>query len=215
MITFIYEPSKARGDLTDEELCALVAEGDRTAEEVLVLRHSRLVRICARPYFLAGGDSEDLIQEGMLGLLAAIREFSPERAAAFRTYAERCIRHRMISAVRMAAGSKHTPLNTYVSLELSLFVGNPEHATLGAVLGRQDNPEDMIIDEERLERLEAMIRDQLTELEQRILHYYLSGLSYSEIAKEVNRSAKSVDNAVQRFRRKVARQIQSSDYSES
>jgi len=208
------EQFKHRG-LTDEQLCAMVSAGDSASEETLVLRYSRLVRICARPYFLVGGDSEDLIQEGMLGLLAAIRDFSPDRGVAFRSYAELCIRRRMISAIRMAAGDKHTPLNTYVSLELSLFVSNQEHTSFGTALSRQENPEDLIINKEKLHMLTKLIRGQLTELEHGILGHYLRGLSYSEIAKEVNRSTKSVDNAVQRIRRKVARQIQSSEYSES
>jgi RNA polymerase sporulation-specific sigma factor len=151
----------------------------------------------------------------MLGLLSAIREFSPDRNVAFRTYAELCIRRRMISAIRQAAGNKHTPLNTYVSLELTLFVGNQEYSSFGAAMGRQENPEDMIISRERLRSLVKWINDQLTELERSILQYYLKGFSYAEIAKEVDRSTKSVDNAVQRIRRKIARQIQSSEYSES
>lgn len=201
--------------IPDEHLCALVATGDKAAEESMVLRYARLVRICARPYFLVGGDSEDLIQEGMMGLLSAIREFSPERKVAFRTFAELCIRRRLISAIRVAAGDKHTPLNTYVSFELSLFVGSQEYTPLGSALTRQENPEDMIISQEKLRNLTRLIRGQLTELEHSILGYYLSGLSYVEIAKEVNRPTKSVDNAVQRIRRKLARQIQSSEYSES
>lgn len=204
-----YEPE------TDESLCALASSGDKAAEEVLVLRYSRLVRICARPYFLAGGDSEDLIQEGMLGLVSGIREFSSDRKVAFRNYAELCIRNRLISAIRMAAGGKHTPLNTYVSFELSLFADRQDYAASAAGNARQDNPEDIIIGQERLQSLSKLIRCQLTELEQAILACYLNGLSYSEIAKEVYRSTKSVDNAVQRIRRKVARQIKSSEYSES
>ena len=204
-----------QSNLTDEQLCRLVAAGDREAEETLVMRHTRLVRVCARPFFLAGGDSEDLFQEGMLGLLAAIREFSPSRKVPFRLFAQVCIRRRIISAVRTAAGDKHTPLNSYVSLELSLFVGTQDHASLSAALGRQETPEDVIINQEDLEALNRAIAGQLTGLEDRILRLYLRGLSYSEIAKEVSRSTKSVDNAVQRIRRKVARHLQSSDYSRS
>ena len=201
--------------LSDEALCALVAEGNSALEEVLVLRYSRLVRICARPYFLVGGDSEDLTQEGMLGLLAAIREFSSERQVSFRTFAETCIRRRMISAVRGASSGKHTPLNTYVSLELSLFVGTQEKSAFEAALSRQENPEDVIINKENLKTLKQVIADQLTQLETHILGFYLNGLSYSEIAKEVGRSTKSVDNAVQRLRRKIAQQLKSGGYSES
>lgn len=209
------EEQGKHNDIPDEHLCALVKAGDKVAEESMVLRYARLVRICARPYFLVGGDSEDLIQEGMMGLLSAIREFSPERKVAFRTFAELCIRRRMISAIRMAVGDKHTPLNTYVSFELSLFVGSQEFNSFGVAHTRQENPEDMIISKEKLKTLASLIKGQLTELEHSILGYYLNGLSYVEIAKEVNRPTKSVDNAVQRIRRKLGRQIQSSEYSES
>ncbi len=200
---------------TDEQLCLLAASGDPYAEEALVIRYSRMVKACARPYFLAGGDGEDLIQEGMLGLLAAIREFSPLKNVEFRSFAMLCIRRRMISAVRAAQGGKHTPLNTYVSLELSLFVGNHDPSLFGGTLSRQENPEDAIINQEKLQALTSWLSERLTDLENRILGFYLNGLSYSEIAKEVNRSTKSVDNAVQRIRKKLARQIMSGEYSES
>lgn len=200
---------------SDEQLCRFAAEGSSHAEEALVLRYTRLVRICARPYFLAGGDGEDLIQEGMLGLLTAIRQFSPEKNVAFRTYAELCIRTRMISAIRAAAGDKHAPLNTYISLELSLFVGNQDHTALGSALSRQENPEDVVINQERMQSLQRELRSRLTDLEHNVLGFYLNGLSYSQIAKEVNRSTKSVDNAVQRIRKKLAEQIESSERSES
>ena len=108
-------------ELEDEALCALAASGGREAEEALVVRYNRLVRMCARPCFLAGGDSEDLIQEGMLGLLSAIREYDPGKSAAFRTYAEICIKNRLFSAVKAAARNKHTPLNCSVSIETPLY----------------------------------------------------------------------------------------------
>ena len=106
---------------SDETLCRMAAEGCRDAEEELALRYNRVVRKYARPLFLAGGDSEDLIQEGMLGLLKAIREYDPTRAASFRTYAEICIRNRMISAIKAAAREKHIPLNNYISFETPFF----------------------------------------------------------------------------------------------
>ena len=111
--------------MEDEALCALAASGDRQAEESLVVRYNRLVRMCARPYFLAGGDSEDLIQEGMLGLLSAIREYDPGKSASFRTYAEVCVKNRLFSAVKAAARNKHTPLNDSVSIsETPLYGGS-------------------------------------------------------------------------------------------
>ena len=194
-------------DLTDEALCAMTAQGDRTAEEALVLRYHRVVRMCARPYFLAGGDSEDLIQEGNLGLLAAIREYDPERAASFRTYAEVCIKNRLVSAIKAASRDKHTPLNNSVSFETPLFPGAP---------GQQaEDPEEIVLSRESFRERMGALKDQLSGFEASILRLYLNGLSYSEIAAEVNKSPKSVDNAVQRIRRKLAQHFSSGDVSVS
>lgn len=204
-----------RSEITDESLCARAASGDRAAEEALVLRHTRLVRVCARPFFLAGGDSEDLIQEGMVGLLSAIREFRPQKGASFRTFAEVCVRRRIISVVRSAAGGKHLPLNDSVSLDPSLFLANQDFTSFGTAYYHQRNPEDVVIHEENLSALEEAIREGLTRLETQVLTHYLNGLSYAEIAEEVQRSTKSVDNAVQRIRRKIAQYLSRGEYSES
>ena len=186
------------------------AAGDSQCESELVRRYGQLVRACARPLFLAGGDSEDLIQEGMLGLLTAIRSFDPARDTAFRTYAAICIRSRLLSAVRAAQGGKHIPLNHSVSFEPPLFDGANAH-----LFSTVESPEDVIIGREELkERLDAL-KGQLSELEAQILPPYLSGLSCGEIARRVGRSQKSVDNAIQRIRRKVARQFSSGVSSES
>lgn len=194
--------------LPDEQLCDLVVQGSAQAEEMLVSRYSRLVRVCARPLFLAGGDSEDLIQEGMVGLLNAMRTFDREKQTRFRTYAEVCIRSRLYSAVRAAGRDKHSPLNNYISFETPLFDTTVEYLSV-----QNDNPEDVLIDrEDRNERLSAL-KDQLSGFEAKILRLYLSGLSYREIAQHLGRSPKSVDNAVQRIRRKLARQLTSGDIS--
>lgn len=203
----------SHNSMTDEQLCVQAAGGDRAAEETLVLRHTRLVRTCARPFFLTGGDSEDLLQEGMMGLLTAIRTYRGDRGALFRTFAAVCVRRRIVSAVRSAAGGKHQPLNNGVSLEAALFLAN--QAPLGMVGQRQENPEDLVIHQEALRALEEAIQTQLTELEGQVLALYLSGSSYSEIAKEVSRSTKAVDNAVQRIRRKIAQYLSRGGYSES
>lgn len=193
--------------LTDEALCKQVAAGDRIAEETLVMRYNRLVRMCARPYFLAGGDSEDLIQEGMLGLLAAIREYTPERELPFSAYARICIRNRLLSAVRAAKRKKHIPLNHSVSFETPLFDSDPPCAFHGAPVLQDSDPEEVLIDREDQQERITSLKDCLSGFETKILQLYLDGLSYDEIAAEVGRSPKSVDNAVQRIRRKLARQI--------
>ena len=195
---------------TDEELCVFAASGSSSAENELVHRYAQLVRACSRPLFLAGGDSEDLIQEGMLGLLTAIRSFDSTRDAAFRTFAEICIRSRLYTAIRAAQGDKHSPLNHSVSFEPPLFDG----ANV-LLFSSVESPEDVIIGREELkERLDAL-KGQLSEFEASILPPYLSGLSCGEIAIRVGRSQKSVDNAIQRIRRKMARQSSPGASSES
>nr|WP_325211889.1 sigma-70 family RNA polymerase sigma factor [uncultured Oscillibacter sp.] len=195
----------------DEALCLLAAAGDRLAEETLVTRYNRLVRTCARPFFLAGGDSEDLTQEGMVGLITAVREYDAGKEASFRTFAEICIRSRLYSVLRASARDKQQPLNQSLSLDDSHFDSNP--LTSGTSNLAQRNPEDFLIDREHTAALLSGVRKQLSEFEAKILGFYLDGLSCREIAKAVNKPPKSVDNAVQRIRRKVARQLLSGDLS--
>ena len=199
--------------LSDEELCGRAASGDRFAEEELAVRYQRLVRICARPYFLLGGDSEDLIQEGMLGLIKAIREFDPNGSASFKTFAEVCVRNRIISAIKAAARDKHTPLNHSVSIETPLFDETSGYFSIDAV-DHQADPETLVISREEFQERRQAILSQLSGFEATVLGFYLDGLSCSEIAVQVGRSPKSVDNAVQRVRRKLA-QTNPGDFSKS
>ena len=196
---------------SDEELCLLAASGNRLAEEALVTRYNRLVRTCARPFFLAGGDSEDLTQEGMVGLITAGREYDAGKEASLRTFAEICIRSRLYSVLRASARDKQQPLNQSLSLDDSHFDSNP--LTSGTNNLAQRNPEDFLIDREHTAALLSGVRKQLSEFEAKILGFYLDGLSCREIAKAVGKPPKSVDNAVQRIRRKVARQLLSGDFS--
>ena len=196
---------------SDETLCQLVAGGSREAEEALVTRYNRLVRTCARPFFLVGGDSEDLTQEGMVGLLKAVREYDASKEASFRTFAEICIRNRLYSVLRAAARDKHMALNQ--SLDTPFFDANSY--TSGTSDLTQRDPEAYLIDREHTAALLSGVRKQLSEFEAKILGYYLDGLSCREIAETVGKPPKSVDNAVQRIRRKVARQLQSGDLSGS
>lgn len=206
----VNENKAGRGDLdglTDEALCALVKQGSRDAEELLVSRYHRLVRSCARPYFLAGGDSEDLSQEGMFGLIKAMREFDPQRSPLFRPFAGLCIHQQVCSALRRDASQKNAPLNQSVPLNPSLLNANPIFV--------QVDPERLLIDREKAASLLENTRKQLSAFEEKILGLFLDGLAYGEIAETVGKPIKSVDNAVQRIRRKVARQLSSGDISNS
>lgn len=200
-------------ELEDRVLCDLVAEGNRDAEEVLVTRYNRLVRICSRPFFLAGGDSEDLIQEGMLGLLKAIRNYDAAKEASFRTFAEICIRSRLYSILRTQNQNKHAALNQAVILETPFFDSNSY--TVGNFDISQSNPEDLMILQENFDEMWKKVQNQLSEFEAKILGFYLDGLSYQEIAVKVSKSPKSVDNAVQRIRRKVAQHFHPGEISKS
>jgi RNA polymerase sporulation-specific sigma factor len=190
-------------NLTDGQLCRLAQSGDRKAEEDLVLRYIRLVRACARRYFLAGGDSEDLIQEGMMGLIKAVREFDPERETSFFAYAELCIKSRLYSALRTAARAKHGPLNNYVPLEAPFF-DSFISSSADYPLHRLLDPEELVIGREKTKELTESLMGLLSGFEAKVLGLYLKGLSYQEIAMTRHRPPKSVDNAVQRVRKKLA-----------
>ena len=213
MFSLKEQPSQILERQDDESLCRLAASGSWEAEEILVCRYTRLVRTCARPFFLIGGDSEDLTQEGMVGLIKAVREYDAEKAASFRTFAEVCIRNRLYSVLRAAARDKHLPLNQSVPLDPPFFDSNSY--TSGTNDLAQGNPETFLIDREHTAALLTGVRKQLSEFEAKILGYYLDGLSCREIAGLVGKPPKSVDNAVQRIRRKVARQLISGELSES
>jgi len=186
-------------DRASLELARKAAEGDAAAEESLVSEYVRLVRACARPYFLAGGDSEDLIQEGMLGLLSAVRTFDPAKGVKFSTYAEFCVRRRIYSAIRSASGNKHTPLNSYISLESPQL---DESSTLQAYSLR--DPEDFVIARESAGEVQRLLFGALSRFESGVLELYLEGMSYKDMAVRLGKTSKSVDNAVQRIRKKLA-----------
>lgn len=197
----------------DTELLELASAGDSKAEEILAERYLRLVRIIARPFFLAGGDSEDLIQEGTFGLLSAIRSYRPDCGAVFSTYAEHCIRKRILSAIKSASRLKHSPLNGGVSLEQLSEVSDSDLTALTESL--RSSPEDLVLARESKEELYYAFSQCLSKLEVKVLRLYLDGLSYREIAIRLDKTEKSVDNTVQRIRRKLARNPILGDISKS
>ena len=201
------------GSLAESQLLERTAVGDRLAEEELAIRYSYLVRACARPYFLAGGDSEDLTQEGMLGLLSAIREFDPALQVPFRVYAETCIHNRLLSAIKSASRLKHMPLNNGVSLEeILLEETSPVSASAKAF---RRVPEEMVLARESADEFYRAFAGSLSKYECQVLDLFLDGRSYREMAEITGHSLKSVDNAVQRIRRKLARYPNLGEISES
>lgn len=199
---------------SDEQLQQLSVSGSAGAEDALAARYSQLVRVCARPYFLAGGDSEDLTQEGMLGLLSAIREYRPSQGVPFRAYAELCIQRRIFSAIKSASRLKHTPLNSGVSLE-DAFDEESSRPGAYAALDLRRSPEEQVLARERADEFFQIFSRCLSPFERNVLHLYLEGHSYISMAAASGRSEKAVDNAVQRIRRKLSRIISSGDNSES
>ena len=182
-------------ELTDEELVEKIREGETACMDALIERYKRQVRNQARTLYLIGGDNDDLIQEGMLGLFKAIRDFRPEKEVSFEAFARMCISRQLYSAVQAAGRQKHVPLNTYV--ELSEQLDTQDDRPQGK------SPEELLIDRENMERLQAEIWELLSPMEKKILRAYLEGESYTAIASGLGRSPKSVDNALQRIRRKL------------
>ena len=187
---------------TDEALCRQARQGSGPATEVLVRRYTRLVKTCARPYFLAGADAEDLMQEGMLGLLSAVREYDESRGAPFGAFARLCITRKIYSAVKAAASLKHDPLNQSMSIDRPLFEDLAESRT--RVTAPNGDPESLVIGNEEREELKKRLYSLLSEFEAQVLTLFLDGLSYDEMSEALHKPIKSVDNAVQRIKRKSA-----------
>ena len=185
--------------LSDEDLQPLAAGGNREAEEILIERNLRLVRIITRPYFLAGGDHEDLLQEGMVGLVDAVRQYDAKRSSSFHTFAQWCIRNRILNAIKAASRRKHTPLNDYVPLESPQF-DESQYPVFDTVR----DPEELIIAKERLSEIIDAGSGLFSPLEHRVLELYLEGQSCGEIASRLGRTIKSVDNAIGRIRQKLS-----------
>lgn len=200
-------------DLSDNELVRCAAEGDRAAEEALAERYLPLVNACAKPLRLCGGEGKDLSQEGVFGLLSAIRSYDPSNGASFHTFAEHCIRMRLLSAVKSASRLKHFPLNDSMSLEQLSEESDPRLSAVMEAFHR--NPEDMVLARENKEELYQALSDCLSKYEKKVFSLYLKGQSYQEIGARLGKDVKSVDNAVQRIRRKLARNLHLGDISMS
>ena len=189
--------------MTDEEVAALAQQGDGQALAYLLNKYKNFVRSKARSYVLIGADHEDIVQEGMIGLYKAIRDFQPERLASFRSFAELCVKRQIITAIKAATRQKHVPLNSYVSLNKPLYDEESDRTLMDVIEGRVTNPEDLYISQEDLNRIQTQISEVLSDLERRVLEAFMDGKSYQEIAELLGRHVKSIDNALQRVKRKL------------
>ena len=199
-------------NLTDEEVVMLCRQNDNLAEEYLLDKYKNFVRSKARSYFLIGADHEDIVQEGMIGLYKAIRDYRPEKLSSFRAFAELCITRQIITAIKTATRQKHIPLNSYISLNKPLYDEESDRTLMDVIMeGRVSNPEEIIINREDLININDRIKDVLSGLEQDVLNAYLDGKSYQEIAESLGRHVKSIDNALQRVKRKLEKYLEDNE----
>jgi RNA polymerase sporulation-specific sigma factor len=203
--------AQAEGQLDDGYLIALAKTGSAPEYDAFVRRYDGFVRLKASSYFLAGGDSEDLVQEGLVGLYKAVRDYRTDRESSFRNFAELCITRQIITAVKTASRNKHTPLNRYVSFSATPAGASESEPTLDEILPgpTAHDPVNQAISSEELRALIACLSTVLSELESRVLGLYLDGYSYQDIGVKLGCEAKTVDNALQRVKRKVAAHIDS------
>ncbi len=188
----------------DEELLRRLRGGDPLAEETLYARYKQIVRSKARTYFLVGADREDIIQEGMIGLYKAVMDYQFDRQASFRAFAELCITRQIITAIKSATRKKHIPLNTYISFNRSVFEGDNERPLIDVLTStRISDPEEVLIGRENYAAVADSIQNSLSKLERSALELYLLGYSYQQIAEGLQISTKSVDNAIQRVKKKL------------
>ena len=190
---------------TDEELVKMAQKGDNAALEAIILRYKNLVYAKSKAFFLMGADDDDIIQEGLIGLYNAVKKFDGDKFPFFKVFAGICIKRRILTAVREASRKKHSPLNSYVSLDNNSF-DDESDTTLLDVLDIFDdlqNPEAILIDRENKDGMEYKINKTLSEMELEVLFEYLEGRSYQEIADILNKDVKAVDNAIQRIKKKL------------
>lgn len=189
---------------TDEEIVIEAKAGNTRAQEFLISKYENFVKAKSKSYFLIGADKEDIYQEGMIGLYKAIRDFNPDKLTSFKAFAELCITRQIITAIKTATRQKHIPLNTYVSLNKPIYEEESDR-TLIDVLSelKITDPEELIIGKEQIKYIENEMSKVLSDLEMEVLQSYLDGKSYQEIASDLDRQAKSIDNALQRVKRKL------------
>lgn len=191
-------------DKSDEDVVEEAKKGNNKAQEYIISKYENFVKSKAKSYFLIGADKEDIYQEGMIGLYKAIRDYKPDKCSSFKAFAELCVTRQIITAIKTATRQKHIPLNTYVSLNKPIYDEESERTLLDVLVGmRITDPEELFISAEQMKYIQSQMGKVLSDLELEVLNSYLDGKSYQEIACDLDRHAKSIDNALQRVKRKL------------
>ena len=194
--------------MTDEQLVDMFKRGDEIAAAEIYTRYKNTVRLKSRPYFILGADRDDIVQEGMIGLFKAMRDYSPDKQTVFHTFAELCITRQIITAIQNATRQKHAPLNSYISLSRPLQNDDPDRQLIDVLPAHgKSNPEELVISMETFESMISFIKSDLTPLEYDTLALFMEGRSCQQIADKLGCGTKSVDNALQRIKRKVQKQM--------
>ena len=198
--------------LDDNELVLLAREADSDALDYLINKYKPFVRAKAKSYFLVGADQEDIAQEGMIGLFKAIRDFQFDKLSSFRAFAELCITRQIITAIKTATRQKHIPLNSYVSLDRPIYEEDSERTLIDVIEASVTiDPQEMLVTQEKYGDMETRLAEILSKLEREVLNLYLEGKSYQEISVQLKRHPKSIDNALQRVKRKLEKYLEESD----
>lgn len=204
------------GAFKDEDVVTMAQQGNAQAEEYLMDKFKPLVKARSRAYFLIGADSEDIIQEGMIGLYKAVRDFNGERNTSFCGFAELCVNRQMITAIKAATRYKHQPLNSYISLNKPVFDDDSDQTYIDLLQeGELLNPEALFIGQENKDFIESQMVKNLSGFETKVLALYLQGRSYFEIAKSLKKNEKSIDNALQRVKKKMERFLEQNSIDET
>jgi len=212
-VPFVRDELIDYAEFKDEEIVRFARQGNVYAEESLIQKYKKFVKNKAKAYFLIGADREDIIQEGMIGLFKAIRDFDESKLATFKAFAEMCITRQIITAIKSATRQKHIPLNSYVSLSKPIYEENSERTLMDMLSSEKvTDPETIIVFKEEIDYIESKVAGSLSKLEWKVLREYLLGKSYQEIAENMDKPIKSIDNALQRVKRKLEAYVENRRY---
>ncbi|NBJ70566.1 RNA polymerase sporulation sigma factor SigH [Roseburia sp. 1XD42-34] len=198
--------------LDDEKIVQLIHRGNSHALDYLIHKYRNFVRAKARTYFLIGADKEDIVQEGMIGLYKAIRDYDGDKLSSFKAFAELCVTRQIITAIKTATRQKHIPLNSYVSLDKPIYDEETDRTLLDVIAGSKAiDPQELLINQEKYGDMEMKLSELLSGLEKKVLQLYLDGRTYQEISVALERHVKSIDNALQRVKRKLEQLIEETE----